>query len=72
MNGSNHDEESSKKPMHMCIICLRKMQSNINFDILERYKRLREFYYSQKDERVQKEISYLEEAIRRIEENTKS
>lgn len=60
MNGSNHDEEASKKPMHLCVVCLRKMQSNIKFDVLERYQRLREFFYKQKDERVNKEIAYLE------------
>jgi archaemetzincin len=56
MNGSNHLEESNKKPFHLCIVCLRKMQSNIKFDILERYLRLRDFFCSQKDERVNKEI----------------
>ena len=67
MNGSNHDEESATRPMHFCIVCLRKMQSNIKFDILERYHRIREFFYSQKDERLNKEISFLETAIKRIE-----
>ena len=49
MNGSNHDEEADRKPMHFCVVCLRKMQSNVKFDILERYQRLREFYCKQKD-----------------------
>jgi archaemetzincin len=41
MNGSNHLEESSNKPMEMCVVCLRKLQSNIKFDILERYIKLK-------------------------------
>jgi len=38
MNGSNHMQENLKKPMELCPICLRKLQSNLKFDILERYR----------------------------------
>lgn len=68
MNGSNSIEESIKKPFHLCVVCLRKLQSNLQFDILERYVRLLEFFNLQKDERVNKEIVFLEEAIVRIED----
>ena len=38
MNGSNHDEEAANKPMNLCPVCLRKLQSNIGFDVLRRYE----------------------------------
>jgi archaemetzincin len=71
MNGSNHLEESSSKPMYLCCVCLRKMQSNIKFDIYERYLGLRQFYEEQKDERVQKALSFVQTAIAKIESNMK-
>jgi archaemetzincin len=40
MNGSNHLAESDRRPLHLCPVCLRKLQWSINFDILERYKAL--------------------------------
>jgi archaemetzincin len=46
MNGSNHLEENQKKSMLLCPVCLRKLQFNIKFDILERYENL--FHVCQK------------------------
>ncbi|XP_038633288.1 archaemetzincin-2-like isoform X8 [Scyliorhinus canicula] len=40
MQGSNHLEESDRRPIDLCPICLRKLQCAINFDIKERYKAL--------------------------------
>lgn len=40
MNGSNNEEEASNKPIVLCPVCLRKLQSNIKFDILERYQKM--------------------------------
>jgi archaemetzincin len=37
MNGINTDEEASRSPLDLCPVCLRKLQSNIGFNILERY-----------------------------------
>jgi archaemetzincin len=37
MNGSNHLEESDRRPLHLCPVCLRKLQWSIGFDVLERY-----------------------------------
>jgi archaemetzincin len=71
MNGSNHLEESSSKPMELCVVCLRKLQSNIKFDILERYERLRTFFEGQKDERAGKVLTFLEKAITNIRSNIK-
>jgi archaemetzincin len=40
MNGSNHLAESDRRPLHLCPVCLRKLQWSIGFDVLERYKAL--------------------------------
>ena len=37
MNGTNHFEENDKRPPFMCPVCLRKLQHNVGFDMLERY-----------------------------------
>lgn len=38
MQGSNHLEESDRRPLDFCPICLRKTQSAVGFKIAERYK----------------------------------
>jgi archaemetzincin len=43
MNGSNNLEENLSKPIYLCPICLRKLQYNLKFNILERYKELQAF-----------------------------
>ncbi|MGZ5005678.1 MAG: archaemetzincin [Chthoniobacterales bacterium] len=40
MNGSNHLSESDRRPLHLCPVCLRKLQWSIGFDVLERYRAL--------------------------------
>jgi archaemetzincin len=40
MNGSNHLAESDRRPLHLCPICLRKLQWSIAFDVLKRYRTL--------------------------------
>jgi len=37
MNGSNHLVESDRRPLHLCPVCLRKLQWSIGFDVLEHY-----------------------------------
>jgi archaemetzincin len=37
MNGSNHLAESDRRPLHLCPVCLRKLQWSIGFDVLKRY-----------------------------------
>lgn len=44
MNGSNNLSENLKKPFDFCPVCLRKVFWNLNFNILDRYRRLKEFY----------------------------
>lgn len=61
MNGSNHLAESDRRPLHLCPVCLRKLQWSTGFDVLERYKAL---------ERVSRENGFADEAdwfSRRIE-----
>ncbi|XP_069373987.1 archaemetzincin-2 isoform X2 [Paralichthys olivaceus] len=38
MQGSNHLEESDRRPLDFCPICLRKLQVSVGFKIAERYK----------------------------------
>ncbi|KAE8577342.1 hypothetical protein XENTR_v10004540 [Xenopus tropicalis] len=40
MQGSNHLEESDRRPAHLCAVCLRKLQSVLQFNMAERYKAL--------------------------------
>lgn len=40
MNGSNHLSESDRRPLHLCPVCLRKLQWSIGFDVVERYRAL--------------------------------
>ncbi|HYS52414.1 MAG TPA: archaemetzincin [Thermoanaerobaculia bacterium] len=41
LNGSNHLAESDARPMHLCPVDLRKLQWSVDFDAIERYRRLR-------------------------------
>jgi archaemetzincin len=43
MNGSNHLAEADARPLHLCPVDLRKLQWSIGFDVVERYRRLRNF-----------------------------
>jgi archaemetzincin len=40
MNGSNHLAESDRRPLHLCPVCLRKLQWSIGFGVVERYRAL--------------------------------
>ncbi|PYL07769.1 MAG: hypothetical protein DME34_06160 [Verrucomicrobia bacterium] len=53
MNGSNHLAESDRRPLHLCPVCLRKLQWSIGFDVLERYRAL---------ERVDRALEFTDEA----------
>jgi archaemetzincin len=46
MNGTNHIEESDKRPLYFCPVCLRKLQSSTGFEIVNWYQRLLEFFRS--------------------------
>jgi len=63
MNGGNSLKELDSSPMHLCPICLQKLQWNLGFDIRERYEKLKSFYekHGMSDEAVwiQKRLSRL-------------
>ncbi len=40
LNGSNHLKESDSRPVHLCPVCLRKLQYSIGFDVVSRYSSL--------------------------------
>jgi archaemetzincin len=44
LNGSNHLQESDSRPLHLCPVCLRKLQYSIGFDVVTRYRNLLHFY----------------------------
>lgn len=44
MNGSNHLDESDRRPLHLCPIDLRKLHWTLGFDIPDRYQRLLGFW----------------------------
>lgn len=44
LNGSNHLGESDSRPMHLCPVCLRKLQHAVGFDVPARYRDLLRFY----------------------------
>jgi archaemetzincin len=44
VNGSNHLQESDSRPLSLCPVCLRKLQFSIGFDVVDRYKKLEDFY----------------------------
>jgi len=41
LNGSNHLAETDARPMHLCGVDLRKLHWSVRFDVVERYRRLR-------------------------------
>jgi archaemetzincin len=43
MNGSNHLQESDRRPLHLCPVCLRKLQFSVGFDVVKRYEALAQF-----------------------------
>ena len=43
MNGSNHLRESDRRPLHLCPVCLRKLQFSVGFDVEKRYEALGRF-----------------------------
>ncbi len=44
MNGSNHLAESDARHIHLCPVCLRKLQHAVGFDVVGRYAALEAFY----------------------------
>ena len=43
MNGSNHQEEKDRRPMHLCPVCLRKLCWNLRVEPVPYLTRLKAF-----------------------------
>lgn len=63
MNGSNHIQEADSRPMHLCPICLHKLHYSIGFDVLDRYRKLAQFY---RQVGFDEERRWVEERLRRL------
>jgi len=63
MNGSNHLAEADARPMHLCPVDLRKLQAAVGFDVVERYRRLRDFH---RQAGVEDEVLWLERRLQWI------
>jgi len=44
MNGTNSLDETDRSTMHLCPVCLRKLQWGLKFDVAARYRQLRALY----------------------------
>ena len=66
MNGSGHLSEDFRQPMNLCPVDLHKLQTLVGFDVLERYKKLLEFYekHDMKEEKnwVSQRIKFIEKS----------
>jgi len=45
-NGSNHQQESDRRPQHLCPVCLRKLRHATGLNLEKRYRDL-EFFYEE-------------------------
>ena len=44
MNGSNSLDETDRSTVHLCPVCLHKLQWNLKFDVMRHYRQLRDIY----------------------------
>ena len=63
LNGSNHLKESDSRPVHLCPVCLRKLQYSIEFNVVSRYRNLLFFY---RKVGFNNEARWMETRLRRI------
>jgi archaemetzincin len=63
MNGSNHLEESDRRPLYLCPVCLRKLYHATGFEIRDRYLDLLRFY---EKEGFLNEAGWIEKRLRHI------
>lgn len=63
MNGSGHLSEDFRQSMHLCPVDLRKLQTLIGFDVIDRYQKLNDFFtkhcLEEEREWTQKRIAFL-------------
>jgi archaemetzincin len=63
MNGSNSLDESDRRPLRLCPPCLKKVAWNLDFDVLSRYAKLRDFYQAHG---LSEEAEWVERRMARI------
>lgn len=65
MNGANSLSEADSTPMHLCPVCLRKLQQAVGFDPLARYQGLKKFYlgngFASEEKWLSKRMKWIEE-----------
>ena len=66
MNGANSLPEMDSTPMHLCPVCLRKLQSVVGFDPVGRYEELEGFYQKEKFE---KELQWVKGRVEFVKED---
>lgn len=64
MNGSNHLNESDAQPIHLCPVCLAKLQNSVQFNPVERYQKLLRFY---QDAGLIKELGWVKRRLSKID-----
>jgi archaemetzincin len=69
INGSNHLAESDARPLHLCPVDLRKLHHSVGFDVVERYRRLREFC---KEAGFDDEVQWLTKRLEHIASETQN
>ncbi|CAI2371732.1 unnamed protein product [Moneuplotes crassus] len=67
MNGSNTIIEGKRKPMYLCPVCLRKMQSVIGFDIIERYQKIVEVIEELENPFFEDTLAWYKERLEQVE-----
>jgi archaemetzincin len=63
MNGSNHLGESDSRDVHLCPMCLRKLQHVAGFDVVKRYEALKAVY---REMGLEKEAAWVEKRLKHI------
>lgn len=63
VNGSNNLPETDRQPIHLCPVCLKKLQWNLGFDVIERYESLLKFYNR---EALLDEAKWVERRIKKL------
>ena len=69
MCGSNSLDESDRRPIFLCPVCLHKLEWNLGFDRLERYRRLKAFF---EDCEFEEEAAFCERRIDELVEKTQA
>jgi archaemetzincin len=64
MNGCNHLDELDGAPLHLCPVDERKLEWSASYDVLERYRRLRQF---DRGAGLNDEADWIEQRLRFIE-----